>query len=303
MILTISNKTRIRTQQKKLFLTDIDTQESLLIPYKDITLLIIEGIASSVSIQALLELNRNNIHVIFCDEKYYPTLHIVDLYSHYKLTERIHEQVAWEAIRKKCCFQYIIQRKLQHQIELLEYLQKTHASEYLRSILFKIEHLGQSINEVISAEGVSARVYFQALFSQDFKRHAEDIYNISLNYGYALLRSLLAKAVVAKGLHPAIGIQHKNVFNNYNLVDDLIEIFRPMVDYIVYTIVKPNTMFTKEIRKQLLQVVFQKIEFLGKLYPINYVIEKYVNMTIDYMNQSVSEYILPHLVISAYDYE
>lgn len=303
MILTIQHGSKIRSKNKHLYIEQEGKITQL--PYKDITVLVIEGLSSSVSIQCLLDLVKHNVYIICCDEKFYPSLHIVDLYSNYKLTERIHEQILWNEERKHECFRKIIVQKIRHQKEVLEYYKKDAVSiEHICSLENSCNEKEVAVEALISTEGVAARVYFQSLFSKSFRRFAEDAINQSLNYGYALLRNLITKYVVAKGLHPALGIHHNNMFNSYNLVDDCIEVLRPMVDYIVYSYcIGDEQGLTKDIKEKMLQLFFQYIVWDNKPYSITYAIEKYIDSLINYMNMETNELKLPHLDISLYDYK
>ena len=93
-------------------------------------------------------------------------------------------------------------------------------------------------------EGYAAREYWRVFFGEHFSRvtDADDGINVLLNYGYAVLRGMTARAVCSTGLHPSIGIHHKNQKNNYCLVDDLMEPFRPVVDMMVrsYLVINPS---------------------------------------------------------------
>ena len=304
MIVTIQHNSTIRTKDNHLC---VERDGSITrLPYKDITVLVIEGLASSISIQCLLDCVKNGLYIVCCDEKFYPSLHIVDLYSNYKLTERIYEQVLWTQQRKDECFRKIIVQKIQHQKELLDYFN----SDIIA--VEQLEQLRQSCSEIIcplealiSTEGVAARIYFQSLFSKDFKRFADDGINQMLNYGYAILRNLLTKYIVAKGLHPALGIHHHNIYNSYNLVDDCIEILRPMVDYIVYiTYIEFQPIsLTRDIKQKMLQLFFQYVSWEAKKHHISYALEKYIDSVLQYMNGTNQHLTLPLLDITLYEYQ
>lgn len=88
--------------------------------------------------------------------------------------------------------------------------------------------------DTTNREGYAARLYFKSLFGDDFKRDDETGINAALNYGYAILRSFIAKTIVAYGLEPSLGIHHKSQLNQFNLADDIIEPYRPIIDNFVY---------------------------------------------------------------------
>lgn len=303
MIVTIAYNSKIRSRNKHLY---IEREEGVTkLPYKDITVLVIEGLSSSISIQCLLDCVAEGIYVICCDKKFYPSLHIIDLYSNYKISERIHEQVLWNQHRKEECFRKIIVQKIQHQKDVLKYFNKDiQTITYMEELQQSCIEAKDSLQAIISTEGVAARVYFQSLFSKSFRRFGEDVINHSLNYGYGLLRNMLTKYVVAKGLHPALGIHHSNMFNKYNLVDDCIEVLRPMVDYIVHRYcLTDETSFNPRVKEKMLQLFVQKIIWEDKEHSITYCIEKYVDSLIQFMNMNRNELILPYLDIGLYDYQ
>lgn len=117
--------------------------------------------------------------------------------------------------------------------------------EPLKQMIAKVK-----LGDVENIEGQAARKYFTTLFGSDFRRDRDSGgINSLLNYGYIILRSAMARAVMGAGLHPTIGIHHKNYLNPMRLVDDLIEPFRAMVDLKVYGLNKQGkTELTSEIK-------------------------------------------------------
>lgn len=298
MILNISIGEKIRISQEKLIIETKEEEKEIAL--KDIKVVIFQNDKATITISTLIKLNENKILIIFCNEKSQPQLQVLDLYSNYKVTERIKEQILWTDKNKKNCFLEIIKNKINHQKELLEYFSKEEA-KCLEDIIKKLNKKMKS-DEIRAMEGLAARIYFQGLFGSNFKRFEKDIENIGLNYGYTLLRALISKIVIAKGLHPSLGIEHKSILNNFNLADDLIEIFRPMVDYIVYLYISSYEEFQWECKRKLLEVLYQKIKFDGKFYKIESVIEKYIDEIINYMNNNKKKIIFPNLVIEKYEY-
>ena len=283
----------------------LENEEKNSIPLKDIRAIILENPYSSISVSSLLELSRNKINLIICNEKFQPELQVLDLFSNYKITERVTEQINWQDERKKEAFREIIIRKVLHQSDLLAFIGAIREKDELLILMESLKNKeNMTPQEIVSVEGVAARIYFQKLFLREFKRFQNDLTNSALNYGYTILRTLVSKVVVGKGLHPTLGIQHNSIFNNYNLVDDLMEIFRPMVDYLVYFNLKKddNETLTKEHRNDLLKIYFQRIELEGNLFNIDYVVEKYIDNFVGFMNNTKDHFELPKLVISEYEY-
>ncbi len=301
MIISITKGEKIRVSNNKLIIEN--SEEKNEISLKDIRLIVIENIYSSITIKTLLKLNENKVFILICNKKYQPQLQVLDLYSNYKVTERLQEQIKWSLKRKNKCFKKIVERKLLHQKEFLEVLDKKEGIKYLENLIKNIKMLKEvKVSEIQSMEGVGARVYFRELFSSTFKRFNNDIVNSGLNYGYAIIRSLIMKIIVEKGFHPSLGIEHHSVYNNYNLADDIIEIFRPMIDYVVYFNYEEYAELDKEFRHKLLKVLFQEVIFNGKSYKLEYVIERYIESLAYYLNGSKNNIAFPKLVIENYEY-
>lgn len=113
-------------------------------------------------------------------------------------------------------------------------------------------------------EAVAAKAYWDHLFGTDFIRNPDgDGINTFLNYGYAILRGITARAVCSTGLHPSLGIFHRNRQNNYCLVDDLIEPFRPIIDLLVYRMVheakEDPSVLTPILKKKIYQIAWTNV--------------------------------------------
>src|SRR5699024_3251945 len=169
------------------------------------------------------------------------------------LLERLKQQINWSAHQKQQAWQMIIQQKLQQQFNHLHFMQAD------KRVIEQISDYQQQVRQatldeqIDTAESISARLYFRALFGDQFKRFNTDVINSALNYGYALLRSLIINALVAKGWHPTLGIWHHSVRNRYNFADDMIESLRPLVDHHVKQLMLSNeSEFTLSHRRQLL---------------------------------------------------
>lgn len=314
MIIRISEGDKISISNNRLIVlnnidsegTPLDIEDKKGIALKDIRVIVIENLYSSITITTLIELNKNKINLIICNEKHQPQLQVLDLFSNYKVTERIEEQVQWSEDRKTKAFKKVIIGKITHQMDLLNFIEQVEPANQLLSLIEKMEGKEDiTSQEIVSIEGVAARIYFQKLFKEEFRRFRDDFKNMGLDYGYTLIRTLVSKVLIAKGLHPTLGIQHSNVFNSYNLVDDLMEVLRPMIDYIVLFHLKEELnieKLDKDHRDELLKVFFQKIEINGSLNLIDYAVEKYLDNFIAFMNQTKNEFELPKLVIEKYEY-
>lgn len=116
-------------------------------------------------------------------------------------------------------------------------------------------------------EAVAAAVYFPALFGADFSRGSDDPRNAALNYGYAILRGAIARSLLTHGLEPCIGLHHRSELNNFNLADDLIEPFRPLVDlYVAQNISPEEDVLTPQQKAGLFQLTNNLVRQGGKRY-------------------------------------
>lgn len=116
--------------------------------------------------------------------------------------------------------------------------------------------------------------YFRALFGENFSRDAcEDGRNAALNYGYAIVRAAVARSVSVYGLLPCLGLHHRSELNSFNLADDLIEPFRPLVDRTVRQTVSPGDGLLPETKRMLFDLLSENMEMNGKQYSASYAVE------------------------------
>lgn len=136
---------------------------------------------------------------------------------------------------------------------------------------------------------MAAKVYFRALYGDQFKRFDDDVINAGLNYGYALIRSSISKSIVSKGLNTSLGIFHRSHTNAFNLSDDLIEIYRPLVDCWVYEKLKKEKIFLREHRINLLKLLTIETHVDGKAFSLISSIDLWVQSIQNYLNANELE--------------
>ena len=152
-------------------------------------------------------------------------------------------------------WQDIIQIKIYNQTVCLSSLEKDDRA--LKSLIKKV-----IIGDRENIEAQAAKIYWNKLFGDDFIRdkNGEGI-NTLLNYGYTILRSGIARSIMGAGLHPAIGIFHKNKYNSMRLADDLMEPFRPIVDYFVYKFSKQGMYeLTPDVKAKLVNILYLDLD-------------------------------------------
>ena len=244
----------------------------------EVNTLILETTTISITAALMCELIKQKVKVIFCDEKSNPHFELLPFYGSHDCSAKIKEQIAWTDFLKESLWTIIVTEKIENQMKLLKKLNK---EEYriLQEYASQIEH-----NDNTNREGHSAKIYFSALFGNNFSRNKENSLNAFLNYGYQLLLSTFNKEIVANGYLTQIGIFHKNMFNYYNLSSDLMEPFRVIIDELAY---KENPQkFEKDEKRKLQNILNFKYRINENNHYLSEVIKIYTKSIFDALNSN-----------------
>lgn len=192
--------------------------------FEDISYLILDSPKVSMSSALLSALADNNVLVLSCDARHLPNGALMPLQGHFRQTQSLRVQLSLKAGVKNRLWQRLIRAKIANQGRTLDLLERPGGK--------RLAHMAERVapGDKHGLEGQAARDYFAGLFDNFARRRAGDVRNAHLNYAYALMRAAIARGLAAQGLHPAIGLFHDNVDNAFNLADDLIEPWRPIVD-------------------------------------------------------------------------
>lgn len=237
-------------------------------PIEDLGVIVIESHHITLTSALLSALMDNNVAVITCDAKHIPSGLLLPMAFNSNLTEKATAQISSSQPLKKQLWQQTVSAKISNQAALLSKYCKEETG--CMSIWAKSVRSGDPDN----LEARAAVFYWKNLFPKnfDFGRGYEDHpVNALLNYGYTVLRAIIARALVATGLIPTIGIFHSNKYNAYCLADDIMEPYRPYVDQLVLEIVTAhgmNCQLTSEIKKQLLMLPGIDVEIDHKTRPL-----------------------------------
>lgn len=251
-------------------------QETKRIHINEISMLIIESTAVSMTAYLLSELVKNKVKVIFCDEKRNPLSELLPYYGSHDTSLKIRNQIQWGELQKKEIWTQIVKEKLFQQAS---FLQKIICKEY-KMVMAYIEEV--ELGDETNREGHAAKVYFNALFGKTFTRTEENPTNAALNYGYSILLSMFTREVAANGYLTQIGLFHDNMYNPFNLASDLMEPYRPIVDYVVWKM-KPN-IFEKEEKHDILQIVNKEVIIAGRREMLENAIKIYVKSVFDVLS-------------------
>lgn len=234
----------------------IRTHDTLKIHLSEISILIIENTSVSLTTSLLSELTKKKIKVIFCDEKRNPSSELVSYYGCHDTSAKIREQIKWNDSIKTLVWTEIVKEKIRQQALHLYSLNRPEEQlllQYMREM---------KIGDASNREGHAAKVYFNAIFGNDFTRTADNSINAALNYGYSILLSIFNREIVSNGYLTQLALFHNNMFNYFNLGSDLMEPFRPIVDRYVYRL-SPET-FEKEEKQYMLNIVKQELYINGR---------------------------------------
>jgi CRISP-associated protein Cas1 len=212
-----------------------DGQENVAIPLCDLAVLVVSHPDVTYSQSVLCGLTEAGGIFVACNGKRAPVGMLLPLDAHYVQTERFLEQAHASAPQQKRLWRQIVRAKVRAQGRLL---QRLHGSDAGLCELARRVRSGDPEN----VEAQASRRYWPSLFADPHfrrDRDAED-QNRLLNYGYAVLRALTARAGCAAGLHPSLGLHHHNRYNAFCLADDLMEPFRPIVDEAVFLWYRDN---------------------------------------------------------------
>lgn len=256
-------------------------KDTLLIPVSDIQILVIDNYQSNLSVPLINKLTDNNVCTIICGVDHLPKSYILPMNGHFSSSGNLARQINWKQERKDVMHARIVQMKILNQIEILKTNNKSFEVEKKLYEFVDSVEMGDCTNR----EGLAAKMYFRELFGHDFIRFEEDVVNAGLNYGYAIFRSLITSIIVAKGYIANLGIFHKGKQNMFNLSDDIIEVFRPIVDNYVFNNMMDEIIFKQEHREALIQLTNKKISIDGRKQTVANAISFYLDSIFNYLNE------------------
>ena len=237
-------------------------------PIEDLGVVVLDNKQVTITSGLLDALLENNCAVITCDSKSMPIGLMLPLYGNTTQNERFRQQLDASLPLKKQLWQQTIQMKINNQASVL----KDCVDEEVRCM--RVWASDVRSGDPDNLESRAAAYYWKSLFAdiEGFTREREGIYpNNLLNYGYAILRAVVARGLVTSGLLPTLGIHHHNRYNAYCLADDIMEPYRPYVDELVFKLVQINGKvldLTKEIKAKLLEIPTLEVKIGGKRSPL-----------------------------------
>lgn len=244
------------------------------IPLSDITMVVLEGNRTTITTKLLSSLSQNNVGLVICDDKYLPVGIYLPYGQYHHYSKRVIKQSQWTKEQKGQIWKNVISQKMNNQLAYAKFVGVD--SDRLELMQDLISNL--VVGDTTNREGPVAKVYFDSLYGKTFTRDDDDLINAAMNFGYAILRSCMARIVVGNGLVTMLGVFHRNEFNSFNLVDDLMEPYRPLMDYWVnkYVIDDKKDYLSYEARLKIIEFMNQKIQIQNKKMTIDNSMQDYV---------------------------
>ena len=262
----------------------IRSEDLKMIHLSEINTIMIENGMASITSYLINELSNKKIKLIICDEKHNPSCEMMPYYGAFNTSKKVMNQSKWKKDKKDKVWQYLIKYKIHNQAMLLK---KLEIAGYEKILRYEEQ---VEIADKTNREGHAAKVYFNLLYGMDFNRNDIDNTNIALDYGYTILLSLMNREVVNKGYITQIGINHKNEFNQFNLSCDLMEIYRPLIDEIVY--LNREFVFDKEYKHKLINVCNREVYIQEKKQYLTNAIPIFINSVFDFLENDKESEIL-----------
>lgn len=238
-------------------------------PIEDIGVVVLDNKRITLTSGVLEALLENSCAVITCDSKSMPVGLLLPLYGNTTQNERFRKQIDASVPLKKQLWQQTIKAKIENQASIL------HSCTGVEVQCMRVWADGVKSGDSENVEARAAAYYWKSLFAhvEGFTRDRDGIApNHLLNYGYAILRAVVARSLVISGLLPTLGIHHHNRYNAYCLADDIMEPYRPIVDRLVFSLEKEyredGMELTKELKARLLAIPTLDVVIAGKRSPL-----------------------------------
>lgn len=241
------------------------------VPIEDLWVLILDYAQITLSVPLLAALAEEEVCVVVAGPKHLPVCATVPFASHHLFALIANLQALASVPKQKRIWQQIVKAKIQNQANCLARFGKK--DRMVRAYIPRV-----ASGDPANLEGQAAADYFPALFGDGFVRGADGGINAMLDYGYALVRAVVCRALCGAGLHPVFGLHHHNRYNPYALADDAMEPLRPMVDERVYRYVSEHGApgeLTPEVKRFLYGVFTASCDYDGRTYPLGPALERY----------------------------
>jgi CRISPR-associated protein Cas1 len=270
----------------------VEGTQTLSFPMENISAVLLENRQSSITVAALSALAQNGATVYLCDEKHLPCAVQLPFAAHSRQLEVMRAQQEMTQAACDRLWKQIVCAKIGNQAECLSLCGKEKEAIFLRARV-RMVMTGDKSN----VEATAAAFYFPTLFGEDFTRGDElDGRNAALNYGYAILRGYMARCIAVYGLAPWQGVHHCSGVNSFNLADDMMEPYRPVVDLFTATNVDAECELTPHLKARLLDLLNADILSGNQHHSVAYAMERQVQSLRSCCDKQKDALLLPGLL-------
>ena len=252
----ISNPSRLTYKDQQLCVAQDDGDVAM--PLEDVAWIVLDSNHSTLSVSLVSACMNRGVAIVFTDERHTPSGIALPFHTHHRQAAVASMQLGLSQPLKKRLWQTLVIAKIENQAACLDACGRDGTAV---AAIAKFVTSGDTEN----TEARAARVYWSALFDDFIRGDETDLRNAMLNYGYAIVRSAIARALVASGLLPCFGLFHDSAANAFNLADDLFEPFRPLVDAKVFALSENGTRKSGELviseRRALAGLLHEDVKF------------------------------------------
>lgn len=285
----VQNDAHIKIKNEQLVIQN--NEGEFTIPLEDINSICLESQRTSITTYTLSKIIEHDIILYICDSKHLPTGILLGTNNYSRQLKNLKMQFEISKPLIKRIWQDIIKVKVSNQAECLRYL----GIENYKKLQEMIS--GITSGDTNNVEAKAASYYFKSLFGNNFNRDIDCLENAALNYGYSIVRGMIARTLIMYGFEPALGIFHHNQLNNFNLADDFIECFRPIVDLYVLTHVDfRNKCLIPEEKVKIYNLINCLVLIDGKKFNIQGAIEYMIKSYSTSINKNENLIKLPYLI-------
>ena len=290
-VVAIENPARLSLRDNQLVIAP-DVEATL--PIEDLDTLVLDSYGITTTANLLTALATKSTTTVICDEKHLPASVLLPYSQHSRQAKVSRQQLAMSQPLKKQLWQHVVEQKIVNQADVLRMVGlddmsiRKHASDV-------------KSGDTSNRESIAARIYFDQLLD-DATRRKPIWHNAALNYGYAIVRSHIARHIAARGLVASQGIFHHNELNSFNLADDLIEPYRAAVDLYVLEKVAPlhvgdrDASLTKHDRQLIIDILNYYVIMSDKKFMIKHAVERTVESFIECIEvKEVRKLLLPKI--------
>ena len=251
------------------------TEKIKRISISEIQMLVVQTTNVAITSYLICELVKNNVSIIFCDERRNPHSQLLPFYGSYNTYKKYMSQIKWKQKIKDVIWKNIVKEKIKSEISFLKLSLKDETATLLERYYNEV-----SEGDTTNCEGHAARLYFSNIFYDGFIRNDDSKMNVYLNYGYSIIVSYINRTIASLGYLTQLGIHHIGQDNEFNFTYDLVEPFRVFVD-IYATRIKDEDNF-KDV---MVNILNEKVSIMNKSQMMTYALNIYIQSVITALNE------------------